>query len=159
MREYHLMEASYGSNDQEYNDGKVKYIPNKRAFGLVSKIEDDLFIMVVLYLDGKLLITTTSNPDVFQLFNSSTAQFLNPVNINKAFNYSEVVFDMIKTIISKFYNRIDLLSFFAPDQSILIKMEKYLKKPEIKNYLVVKRFEYVEHTKENKAVLITYKKQ
>lgn len=159
MREYHLMEASFGSNEQEYNDGKVKYIPNKRAFVLVSKVSDDLFVMVVLYLDGKVLITSTSNPDVFQLFNSSTAQFLNPINMNNAFKHSEDIFEMIKTIISKFYNRIDTLSFFAPDKSVLIKLEKYLKLPEIKNYLATKRFEFVEQTNENKAVLLTYKKQ
>ena len=153
------MEASYGSNDTDYNDGNVKYVASKRAFVLASKVEDDLFLIVMVFLDGRVLLSSTSNPKVFTFLQSSMAQLLNPININKAFSYYDEITEMFTAIVSKFYTKIDALKFVAPDKAILNKLERFLKMPDVKQYLTKKRFEYVEHEQNKKIVLIAYQKQ
>ena len=159
MREHDLYEASFGSNDQKFNDGKVKYVAEKRAFTLVSKVSDKLFVVVLVYLDGRVLMSTTNNPNAYDVILGSIDQLMNPSNINKAYQYYDVVTDMIKTIVEKFYSRFNSLKFVAVSSADLNKLERYLKKPEVMHFLEIKRFEYVEHKKQKDVNLVVFQKQ
>lgn len=158
MREYHLMEAAYGTNDK-FNDGNVKFISERRAFTLVSAVQDDLYLVVMIFLDGRVLISSVNTPEVMTRIKSSFGQLLNPVNMNKAFGHYDLVTDMLKAIIKKFYSRFESLRFIASDKAVLNKLERYLKKPEVKQFLVSKRYEYVEHEQDKKLILIRFNKE
>lgn len=159
MRESDLYEADYGSNDFEFNDGKVKYIPEKKAFVLISKKSENMYLIVMLYTDGRLLFSTISDPDVFDIIVGSIEQIMNPLNVNKAFSYNSDIEDMMKTIVEKFYNRIDNLMFVAVDSSSLNKLQRFIDSPSISKYLESKKFEYIDNKKLSGAILINYTKQ
>lgn len=158
MREYHLMEKSFGTNDK-FNDGKVTYLSSHRAYILVSKVNDDLYIVLMIYLDGRVVISSLNTPDVLTIVKSSIKQLFNPVNINKAYSYDSYVTEMLRSIISKFYNKIDTLNFVVSDRTSLNKLERYLRLPDVKQYLESKRFEYIDHTKDSKLISVLYKKK
>ena len=159
MRESDLYEASYGSNSGEFNDGKVQYVSEKKAFAIASKVSDNLYLVVLLYTDGRVLFSTTNEPDVFKVVAASIGQIMNPININKAFEYRDELEKMVEAVVSKFYTRLDKLMFVSVDDSGLKKMEKFLKHPKMLRYLEVKKFEFSEQSKQKGVYLITYVKQ
>lgn len=162
MRESDLYEASYGSNE-DFSDGKVTYISVKRAFAVASKVENDTFLVVLLYTDGRVLFSTTNNPDVFTVVVSSIGQLMNSININKAYKYKDELEKMLEVVINKFYTRLsytrlDQLKFVAVDSSDLKKLEQFLKHPKMLRFLKVKKFEYVEATKIKGVNLVIFQK-
>ncbi len=158
MRESDLYEASYGSNE-ELNDGKVTYISEKKAFAIASKVADDTYLLVLLYTDGRVMFTTTNNPDPFTMAASSIGQLMNSMNINKSFEYRDELEKMVEVVVAKFYTRLDQLMFVAVDDSTLKKVEKFLEHPKMLRYLEVKKFEFVEQTKQKGVYLVIFKKQ
>lgn len=158
MRESDLYEASYGSNE-DFTDGKVTYISEKRAFAVASKVENDTFLVVLLYTDGRVMFSTTNNPDVFTIVASSIGQLMNSININKAYKYKDELEKMLEVVINKFYTRLDQLKFVAVDSSDLKKLEQFLKHPKMLRFLEVKKFEYVEATKIKGVNLVIFQKQ
>lgn len=159
MREHDLYEASYGSNADDFSDGKVQYIPEKRAFALASKVSNDLFLVVLLYTDGRVLMSTTKAPDVFNIVVGSIEQIMNPINVNTAYKHYDQLEKMLKAIVDKFYSRLDRLQFISVDSSDLEKLNKFIKRPKVAQYLEVKKFEFVEQTKIKGLNVIIYDKQ
>lgn len=159
MREHDLYEASYGSNDEKFNDGKVTYISEKKAFGIASKISDDEYLIVLLYTDGRVLFSTTKSPDVFKVVVTAIGQVMNSINVNQAYQHKDQLQKMLEAVVNKFYTRLDQLKFVSVDGSDLTKLEKFLKRPKVLNFLEVKKFEFVEQTKQRGVNLIIYNKQ
>jgi hypothetical protein len=158
MRESDLYEASYGSNE-EFNDGKVKYLPEKKTFAIASEVGNNLYLVVLLYTDGRILFSTTNNPDVFSIVVGSIEQLMNPVNVNKAYSHKDELEKMLEVVISKFYTRIDQLKFVAVTDADLKKLEKFLEHPKMLRYLEMKKFEFVENIKAKGVNLVIFQKQ
>ena len=159
MRESDLYEASYGSNAGKFNDGKVKYIPEKKMFTLVSEVSDGLYLVAMLYTDGRILVSTTKSKDVFSIIVGSIEQLLNPIQVADAYEYRSQMEKMVSTLIEKFYTRLDEIKFVSVDNTDLKRLKRFLQMPEMAHFLEVKRYEYVEEMKTQGVYLITYQKQ
>lgn len=159
MKIQHLYEAMFGTNKDSYDNNKIEFITEKSSFAAISKVNEELYLIVMVYLDGQCLITSTDQPDVLQLIKSSTDEILKTSNIATALSYPMIVGNMVMRIVTEKYTKIDKLSFVSTSGTINNKLEMFLKRPDIMNYLESKRFEYKNYTTSNGYSFINFVKE
>ena len=151
-----LREASYGSNEGEYSNGKIGYNSTKKAWYLVTPIDSTFNLVCIQYFNGNCVFTTTDSQEVNKLLSGSVEALLRPINIARALAHVDDVAELFATIIKKYRNRIPTIRFTTFDNTNANKMKLALAKPALRAVLTRYNYKYVESVREGNAFMEVY---
>ena len=117
-------ELVFGSNQDDFNDGKIGIFRPLTMMYLVYKEPDTklFYICALNYKTGELLLTTTRNGNIqSQLRNPMLRRPINVIHAYKKFN---IMYNLIARIIKKFYMRIPRVMFIANNVTIMKMIER-----------------------------------
>lgn len=153
LDEIELREASFGSNPDGYDNGKIGYNSAKKALYLVQPLDDKFYLVCIQYFNGNCVFTTTESQQVDKILTGSVESMLRPANVAKALRSVDLVSDMFSEIIRKYHTRLPTIRFTTFDETNARKMKLALEKPVLKANLTRYNYSFVETTKDGKAIL------
>lgn len=157
--EIELKEYAFGSNKDDFNDGKISYNSVKKALYLVTPIGPELNLICIQYYNGNCVFTTTKSQDVDKVISGSIHTLLRQDSITKALNDIDLASDMLKQVMRKYHNRLPIIRFATFDETNARKMRLALNKPMFKALLKRYRYTFIETIKEDGTILEVFSKK
>ena len=136
------MEYFFGTNEPDYNNGKVSYNLRKRLF-FTCFIMNNNTIVVMIKQNGDVLFTSKKSPYEIQKFiESQYSGCMDKRAISKPLSYFDICINLVKIILEKQKLQLNQLYFVCGDKILQKKFFAYLNSPKNKRVLENLGFEY-----------------
>lgn len=133
-------ELVFGSNAEDYDDGKIGFNRPLKLLYLVHKdTENDIFYVCALnFKTGELILSSTNRPNIVQQLR--TPMIKRPMNVLHAYRNFGIMYNLMLRIIQRWHMRIPEIAFIATNPSIMKMIERNFRNGAFK--MLFKRYRY-----------------